>query len=71
VAAGVKYAQNNALKGRRFASPAEQNLFLLEWERTVADTCLHGTTRQQVGNVFNEREPAPAVALAVQFVFPV
>ena len=38
VEAGVKYAQNNAVKGRRFPSLAAQNLFLAEWERTVADT---------------------------------
>ena len=46
VEAGVKYGQNNALKGRKFASLAEQNLFLSDWERTVADTRIHGTTRQ-------------------------
>ena len=65
VEAGVKYAQNNALKGRRFESLAAQNLFLSEWERTVADTRIHGTTRQQVGKVFVTHEaqallPLPA-----------
>jgi len=52
VEAGVKFAQNNALKGRRFESLAAQNLFLAEWESSVADTRIHGTTRQQVGKVF-------------------
>ena len=47
IEAGVKYAQANALKGREFASLAAQNTFLAEWERTVADTRLHGTIRQQ------------------------
>ena len=56
IEAGVKFAQNNALKGRSFASLAEQNLFLAEWESGVADTRIHGTTRQQVGKVFNEVE---------------
>src|SRR5208337_2264188 len=52
VEAGVKYAQNNAVKGRRFESLAAQNVFLAHWERTVADTRIHGTTRQQVGALF-------------------
>jgi transposase len=53
---GVGYAQSNALKGRTFTSLAEQNQFLCEWEATVADTRIHGTTRQQVGRVFVELE---------------
>jgi hypothetical protein len=35
---------------------AEQNRFLAEWESTVADTRIHGTTRKQVGKVFAEVE---------------
>ena len=34
---GVDYVQNNALKGRSFASLNEQNEHLLQWETTVAD----------------------------------
>jgi hypothetical protein len=49
---GVDYVQENALKGRRFAGLDEQNRFLLDWERTVADTRIHGTTRRQVGAHF-------------------
>ena len=65
VEAGVKYGQNNALKGREFASLAAQNLHLADWERTVADTRLHGTTRRQVGRQFRGVEqprlqPLPA-----------
>jgi transposase len=56
VEAGVKYVQNNALKGRTFASVAEQNAFLGDWERRVADTRIHGTTRRQVGKVFGDIE---------------
>src|SRR5262245_15341035 len=52
VESAVKYAQNNAVKGRLFDSLAAQNFHLMEWERTVADTRIHGTTRQQVGAVF-------------------
>jgi transposase len=69
VEAGVKYGQNNALKGRSFTSLAEQNLFLSDWERTVADTRIHGTTRQQVIKVFNEVErakPEFTVAMLVE-----
>jgi len=70
VEAGVKYAQDNALKGRTFDSLAEQNLFLLEWESHVADTRIHGTTRQQVGKVFNAVERAHLLPLPTS-LFPV
>ena len=70
IEAGVKYSQNNALKGRVFTSLAEQNLFLAEWERTVADTRIHGTTRQQVIKVFNEVERAKLLPLPSS-LFPV
>jgi transposase len=53
---GVGYAQSNALRGRTFSSLAEQNQFLQEWESTVADTRIHGTTRKQVGRAFEELE---------------
>src|SRR6266700_259756 len=56
IEAGVKFAQNNALKGRRFESLSAQNLFLSDWESGVADTRIHGTTRQQVGKVFSALE---------------
>jgi transposase len=55
---GVAYVQENALQGRTFASLAAQNEFLAEWERTIADTRIHGTTRRQVGKVFAEVERA-------------
>lgn len=53
---GVGYAQGNALKGRTFKSLAEQNQFLAEWEANIADTRIHGTTRKQVGKLFEELE---------------
>jgi transposase len=52
----VGYAQSNALRGRTFNSLQEQNLHLLDWETRVADTRIHGTTRNQVGKVFHEVE---------------
>jgi hypothetical protein len=45
---GVDYVQENALKGRTFTSLADQNRHLLDWETHVADTRIHGTTREQV-----------------------
>jgi transposase len=69
VEAGVKYAQANALKGRTFGSLAEQNAFLVEWERTVADTRLHGTIRQQVGTYFTQIEQ-PALRPLPASLFP-
>jgi transposase len=62
---GIDYVQENALKGRSFASLDEQNHFLLDWERTVADTRLHGTTRRQVGTHFTDGERAALQPLPV------
>jgi len=60
---GVDYVQNNGLKARRFTSLEEQNVFLRDWELTVADTRIHGTTRRQVGKHFAEVERAALVPL--------
>ena len=62
---GVAYVQDNGLKGRSFASLADENRHLDHWEATVADTRIHGTTRRQVGRMFQEVEkpallPLPA-----------
>ena len=70
IEAGVKFAQNNALKGRSFQSLAEQNEFLARWEKQVADTRIHGTTRRQVGTVFETVE-RPALAPLPATLFPV
>jgi transposase len=53
---GIDYVQENALKGRRFGTLEEQNRHLRDWEANVADTRIHGTTRQHVGRVFREVE---------------
>jgi len=53
---GIDYVKSNALKGRKFASLAEENAYLLHWEKGTADTRIHGTTRKQVGKVFEEVE---------------
>jgi transposase len=53
----VGYAQDNALKGRSFKSLAEQNAHLRDWEINVADKRIHGTTRRQVQQMFEEEKP--------------
>ena len=62
---GIDYVKENALKGRAFASLDEQNRFLLDWEMSVADTRIHGTTRRQVGKLFAEVEKAALRQLPV------
>ena len=52
VEAGVKYVQDNGLAGKQFESLGAQNVYLAHWEETVADTRIHGTTRQQVRTHF-------------------
>jgi transposase len=56
VEASVKYVQSNGLKGHKFATLEAQRQHLLHWERTVADTRIHGTTKKQVLKVFEEVE---------------
>lgn len=63
---GIDYVQENALKGRTFPSLDAQNQFLQHWEQTVADTRLHGTTRQQVGKVFTEVERPALLPLPLE-----
>ncbi len=70
VEAAVKYAQNNAVKGRTFESLAAQNAYLADWEKSVADTRIHGTTRRQVGRLFEEVE-RPALQPLPSSLFPV
>ncbi|MFY9986337.1 MAG: IS21 family transposase [Chthoniobacterales bacterium] len=54
---GVAYLRNNALKGRRFRTLAEENFFLQRWEGSIADKRIHGTTRKQVAACFEEERP--------------
>ena len=70
VESAVKYAQNNAVKGRTFESLTAQNTYLADWEKNVADTRIHGTTRRQVGKLFEEVERAALRPLPAS-LFPV
>ena len=63
---GVDYVQENALKGRKFPGLDDENRFLLDWERTVADTRIHGTTRRQVGSHFVTAERPALQRLPVE-----
>ena len=58
VESGVKYVQDNALKGRKFPSNEAQNRYLADWETNVADTRIHGTTKRQVAKLFAEERPS-------------
>jgi hypothetical protein len=49
---GIGYVKNNALKAR-FESLAAQNECLWDWEASVADTRIHGTTKRQVASLFD------------------
>ena len=57
VESAIKYVKNHALKGRHFSSLAEENTFLFDWEKRVADTRIHGTTKKQVKKAFEEEKP--------------
>ena len=70
VESGVKYGQNNALKGLEFESLGAQNQHLERWESQVADLRIHGTTKRQVRKVFLEVEK-PRLLPLPQSLFPV
>jgi transposase len=56
VESGIHHVQR-ALKGKRFESTDEQNVWLLHWNETWADTRIHGTTKRQVRAMFEEERP--------------
>jgi transposase len=64
---GVAYLRNNALKGRRFRSLAEENIFLQRSESNIADKRIHGTTRKQVAACFEEERPHLQPVTGVSF----
>ncbi len=53
---GVGYVRGNALKGHTFDSLSAENEHLHNWESSVADHRIHGTTRKQVLKLFEEHE---------------
>ncbi len=60
---GIGYVKGNALRGRTFASLSEQNAYLAQWESSVADLRIHGTTKRQVREAFEQSERGALLAL--------
>jgi len=58
VESSIKYLKGNALAGRQFTSLAQLNELLAQWESTVADQRIHGTTKRQVAELFAVERPA-------------
>jgi transposase len=56
VESSVDYVQSNGLKGHSFETLEDENNHLLDWEANVADKRIHGTTRKQVGKIFEDVE---------------
>ena len=52
-----------------FETLADENMFLREWERNVADNRIHGTTKRQVGKHFEDIEK-PALRALPPSLFP-
>ncbi len=65
---GIDFVQQ-ALKSRSFPSLGAANTFLTEWEKNVADTRIHGTTRRHVGEHFLAVEK-PALQPLPASIFP-
>ena len=53
----VDHAQRTPLKGQSFEVLTEAQTYLDRWERTWADTPIHGTTKRQVSVMFAEELP--------------
>ena len=53
----IGHTQATALKGRRFESIDEQNVFLEHWEAKWAASRIHGSERRQVQAMFEEEKP--------------
>ncbi|MGC9420823.1 MAG: IS21 family transposase, partial [Rhodovulum sp.] len=66
---GIAYVKDNALKGRRFESLDDQNRHLWAWEAGVADVRIHGTTKRQVREIFEQAE-RPALRPLPDLRFP-
>jgi len=58
VESGVGHAQKTPLKGQRFESLEDAQVYLDQWELRWADTRIHGTTKRQVAAMFEEEKPS-------------
>ncbi len=50
----IQHTQSTALKGRRFETIEEQNVFLEQWETRWAAPRIHGSARRQVEAMFQD-----------------
>jgi transposase len=57
VESGINHAQEK-LKGLRFESLEDAQVYLDRWEERWADTRIHGTRKRQVAAMFEEERPA-------------
>jgi len=58
VESAIGYVQGTALAGRSFESLGEQNAHLMRWNERWASTRIHGTTKRQVREAFDEEKLA-------------
>jgi transposase len=57
VESGVKYVKRNFLPGRRFVDQADFDEQLREWNATIADVRIHGTTHERPAERFAQERP--------------
>jgi transposase len=57
VESAIGHTQRTPLRGMRFESLEEGQTYLDGWDRTWADTRIHGTTKRQVAAMFAEERP--------------
>jgi len=57
VESGIAHAQKTPLRGKRFESLEEAQIYLDQWEQHWADTRIHGRTKRQVAVMFAEEKP--------------
>lgn len=69
VESAVDHTQKTALKGRRFESIDEQNAYLLHWNERWAATRIHGTTKRQVREMFEQERPSLQALPTMRFEY--
>jgi transposase len=65
----IRYVKENGVAGLKFESLAALNRRLAQWEATVADQRIHGTTKRQVAALFAQEKPALKALPASVFPF--
>jgi len=69
VESNINYVQSNALKGKKFLSLETENNYLRDWEKRWASTRIHGTTKRQVEQMFQEEKPLLMPCPPIPFAF--